>query len=138
MLYTVVEIKEDVDYGCEEREAPVMTIVTLRDDDENTYVKKTEDPHLIQRKIDIGNRVYLDENGDLQKAIISRDWTKDLSGGSVDVSGFVSDMEKLISGRKQGWKCPFCGEDIRLIHGGEGHYVINCSGCDMSIELEQK
>ena len=35
MKYTVLRIDEDIDYGCEEKDAdqPVMAVVTLRDEE---------------------------------------------------------------------------------------------------------
>lgn len=72
MLYTVKKIEEDLDFGCEERleSDPVKAVVTLADDTGREIVLREEDDLLYARKIAKGSRVYLDEKGTLQKAIV--------------------------------------------------------------------
>ena len=65
MYYTVKEIAEDIDYGCEERpdDLPVLAIVTLIGDDGSVLQIKTPDWILYDRKINEGSRVFLDNEG---------------------------------------------------------------------------
>ena len=70
MMYTVADILEDIDVGCEERpeDTPVFAVVELVDVDGKLMRIKMPDQLLYDRDINIGNRVYLDEKGLLKKA----------------------------------------------------------------------
>ena len=138
MIYKVLEIREDLDYGCEERneDKPLLSEAVLEDTDgEKRYLKMSE-ALFQERGIIEGDRVYIDEYESLQKAITSPDWTKDFSSKDVDVSRYIQNINDLISGRKQKWVCPFCGGTI-LYHGKkENCDHIACDSCDMSIDVE--
>ena len=69
MLYTVKDIIEDIDYGCEERPSgdPVLSVVLLTGDDGSNAQIKMPDHLLIERKIEAGCRVCFDENSLLQR-----------------------------------------------------------------------
>lgn len=69
MKYTVVRIDEDIDFGCEERsaDAPVMAVVTLRDDDGNETRIRQVDQMLYDCDINEGDTVILNENYELHK-----------------------------------------------------------------------
>lgn len=64
MLYTVEDIEEDVDFGCEERleGSPVMAVVVLLGEDGRRYRMKIPDQLLYDRHIDVGSRLCLDLN----------------------------------------------------------------------------
>ena len=70
MMYTVKQIDEDLDFGCEERldDAPVMAIVTLVDSSGKEVTVKAEDAKLYERNINEGDKVCLDVNNKLEKA----------------------------------------------------------------------
>lgn len=72
MLYKVKKIEEDLDFGCEERPegAPVMAVVTLEDSEQKEMRIRHEDVLLYERDINENDRVYLDTDGTLQKAIV--------------------------------------------------------------------
>lgn len=63
-MYTVKRIKEDLDFGCEEREegAPVMAVVTLVDSFGEEMRVKEEDAMLYERDINEGDKVYFDKD----------------------------------------------------------------------------
>lgn len=63
MIYSVLRIDEDLDFGCEEREegAPVMAVVTILDEDGIQQVMRMEDDLLYEREINEGDKVTLDE-----------------------------------------------------------------------------
>ena len=69
MIYTVKRIDEDLDYGCEERAegAPVMAIVTLMNPSGEELRVKAEDAMLYERNINDGDKVYFDEENNLDK-----------------------------------------------------------------------
>lgn len=71
MRYQVMKIEEDIDFGCEERSEnqPVMAIVLLKDENGRESRLRKEDQMLYDRKIEEGDTVILNENGELQKAI---------------------------------------------------------------------
>ena len=73
MFYIVNKIEEDLDFGCEERPegAPVMAVVTLADEEKKELVLRHdhEDALLYERNINENDRVYIDEDGTLQKVI---------------------------------------------------------------------
>ena len=138
MIYKILEIREDLDYGCEERSdtAPLLSEVVLEDKDGGRMVFKTPDSLLVERSLKEGDQVYMDEHETLQKAITSADWTREFADKDLDVSGFWQDMNDLISGTKKKWICPFCGGNILLLKK-EGNYShIACDSCDMYIDLE--
>ena len=68
-MYTVKRIEEDLDFGCEEREegAPVMAVVTLVDSFGEEMRVKAEDAMLYERNINEGDKVYFDEENNLDK-----------------------------------------------------------------------
>ena len=68
-MYTVKRIEEDLDFGCEEREegAPVMAVVTLIDSFGEEMRVKAEDAMLYERNINEGDKVYFDEENNLDK-----------------------------------------------------------------------
>ena len=72
MLYKVKKIEEDLDFGCEERPegAPVMAVVTLEDSEQKEMRIRHEDALLYERDINENDRVHLDTDGTLQKAIV--------------------------------------------------------------------
>lgn len=72
MFYIVNKIEEDLDFGCEERPegAPVMAVVTLADEEKKELVLRHEDTLLYERNINENDRVYIDEDGTLQKVIV--------------------------------------------------------------------
>ena len=69
MIYTVKRINEDLDFGCEERVegAPVMAVVTLRNSSGEELTVKSEDAMLYERNINEGDKVYFDEENNLEK-----------------------------------------------------------------------
>ena len=89
MIYTVKDIQEDLDYGCEERMegTPLMVVVTLEDENGAGLIKKVPDKALCDEGIGIGEKVCFDEDNMLRKAHSREHWTKDLSGRDIDVSG---------------------------------------------------
>ena len=137
MIYRLVDILEDIDFGCEEREGsrPLMAVAVLEDTDKNQIRFKMEDALFTKRGLQAGDSVYIDEDDTLRKAITSPDWTKEFGSKDIDVAGFVRDMEDLVSGRKKKWICPFCGGHIVVLgkDGDENH--IGCDSCDMRIDL---
>ena len=137
MIYRLVDILEDIDFGCEEREGelPLMAVAVLEDPDNNKIRFKMPDTLFTKRGLQAGDSVYIDEDDTLRKAITSPDWTKEFSSKDIDVAGFVRDMEDLVNGRKKKWICPFCGGHIVVLgkDGDENH--IGCDSCDMRIDL---
>ena len=69
MIYTVKRIDEDLDFGCEERTegAPVMAVVTLMNSSGGELIVKSEDAMLYERNINEGDKVYCDEENNLEK-----------------------------------------------------------------------
>ena len=69
MIYTVKRIDEDLDFGCEERAegAPVMAVVTLMNSPGEELRVKAEDAMLYERNINEGDKVYFDEENNLEK-----------------------------------------------------------------------
>ena len=82
MIYIVKRIDEDLDFGCEERAegAPVMAVVTLMNSSGEELRVKAEDAMLYERNINEGDKVYFDEENNLEKI---QDRT-DLDGFSED------------------------------------------------------
>ena len=137
MIYRLVDILEDIDFGCEEREGdlPLMAVAVLEDPDNNKIRFKMPDALFTKRGLQAGDSVYIDEDDTLRKAITSPDWTKEFGSKDIDVAGFVRDMKDLVNGRKKKWICPFCGGHIVVLgkDGDENH--IGCDSCDMRIDL---
>ena len=69
MLYKVLRIEEDIDYGCEERlpGSPVMAVVTLRDENENEQVIRWPDRALYDLNINEGDTVFYEPGRSLEK-----------------------------------------------------------------------
>lgn len=73
MKYTVLRIDEDIDFGCEERgdNSVIMAVVKLKDEAGNEVVMRQPDQMLYDRDINEGDRVEVDERGELQKGGIT-------------------------------------------------------------------
>ena len=69
MIYIVKRIDEDLDFGCEERaeDTPVMAVVTLMNSSGEELIVKSEDAMLYERNINEGDKVYFDEENNLEK-----------------------------------------------------------------------
>ena len=69
MIYIVKRIDEDLDFGCEERAegVPVMAVVTLMNFSGEELIVKSEDAMLYERNINEGDKVYFDEENNLEK-----------------------------------------------------------------------
>ena len=69
MIYTVKRIDEDLDFGCEERAegVPVMAVVTLMNSSGEEVTVKAGDAMLYERNINEGDKVYFDEENNLDK-----------------------------------------------------------------------
>ena len=69
MIYMVKRIDEDLDFGCEERVegVPVMAVVTLMNSSGEELIVKSEDAMLYERNINEGDKVYFDEENNLEK-----------------------------------------------------------------------
>ena len=69
MIYKVKRIDEDLDFGCEERVdgAPVMAVVTLINSSGEESRVKAGDAMLYERNINEGDKVYFDEENNLDK-----------------------------------------------------------------------
>ena len=67
--YTVREISEDLDFGCEERpaDAPRMAVVTLTDPNGILTQVRQPDEMLYDRGIEEGDCVWFDSEGRLRK-----------------------------------------------------------------------
>ena len=81
-IYTVCEISEDMDFGCEERPADVqrMAVVTLTDPKGASLQVKQPDDMLYEREIEEGDSVYFDLDGQLQKFHIIEEIENNLRG----------------------------------------------------------
>jgi len=137
MIYTVKKIEEELDFGCEERADGVsaMAVVTLEDLDLQESRIKMEDDLLYARSIQEGDKVYLDEENKLDKAL-DEDWTSKCMVRTMDTAAFVDRLQAVKAGRPVEWKCPFCGGNVGLIEQKETKTLIGCDSCDMRIELE--
>ena len=64
IIYTVQDIDEDIDFGCEERadDEPVMAIAVLLDPNGQTIRVRTEDALLYARDINAGDKVHMMQN----------------------------------------------------------------------------
>ena len=69
MIYIVKRIDEDLNFGCEERAegVPVMAVVTLMNSSGEELIVKSEDVMLYERNINEGDKVYFDEENNLDK-----------------------------------------------------------------------
>lgn len=69
MIYIVKRIDEDLDFGCEERVegAPVMAVVTLINSSGEESRVKAGDAMLYEYNINEGDKVYFDEENNLEK-----------------------------------------------------------------------
>lgn len=69
MIYIVKRIDEDLDFGCEERAegAPVMAVVTLINSSGEESRVRAGDAMLYERNINEGDKVYFDEENNLEK-----------------------------------------------------------------------
>lgn len=139
MIYTVLKIEEDLDYGCEERGAdqPVMAVVTLQTPDGQETVCRMPDALLYDREIKEGCSVIFDEK-DLLRKPLGEDWTVQCSGRNTDIPGFVGWMQAARAGEKIEKVCPFCGGKVGVMSNRDGKTVIGCDSCDMRIELNVK
>nr|WP_294464838.1 hypothetical protein [uncultured Sellimonas sp.] len=139
MIFKILKIEEDVDYGCEERreDEPVMAVVTLQDEDDLEKTVKMPDQLLYDREIQEGDQVFFDEAGSLQKQI-QGDWTNWCRKEDIDTSKFVSKIEALREGQDVLWICPFCGGQVSLLEQDGSRTVIGCEFCDMRICLENQ
>ena len=75
MIYTVLRIEEDIDFGCEERVegTPVKALVTLTDSMGEERIVRVPDMLLYERGIDEGMKVCFDTEGFLQAVSGNRD-----------------------------------------------------------------
>ncbi|MDD5804323.1 hypothetical protein ACTQWG_11600 [Blautia sp. HCP3S3_H10_1] len=69
MKYKVLEIQEDLDFGCEERseDSPVMAVVLLKGEDGSEKMTRQVDQMLYDREINVGDFVVFDESMKLKK-----------------------------------------------------------------------
>ena len=67
----VMEIQEDVDFGCEERSegSPVMAVVLLRGEDGSEMMTRQADQMLYDGGIEEGDSVVFDERYELVKLL---------------------------------------------------------------------
>lgn len=67
MIYTVLRIDEDLDFGCEERRAdePVMAVVTLQDEQGNQIRMRYPDQRLYDQNINENDRVMITEEKEI-------------------------------------------------------------------------
>lgn len=78
MKYTVLRIDEDIDFGCEERaaDAPVMAVVTIRNEDGVETKVRQIDQMLYDRDINVGDEVIINKKQELQKSFDDEDMDK--------------------------------------------------------------
>lgn len=71
MIYKVLRIDEDIDFGCEERAegSTVMAIVVLQDENGSEQRLRVADQFLYDRDINEGDMVMIEERGGLQKYV---------------------------------------------------------------------
>lgn len=69
MKYTVLNIEEDVDFGCEEcaEDTPIMAVVTMKDEMGAKIKLRQPDQMLYDREIHEGDAVILNEKQELEK-----------------------------------------------------------------------
>lgn len=70
MIYTVIKIEEDIDFGCEERTSgsEVMAVVTLRDSEGNETMIRYPDRELYEKNINEGDVIRREPDGSLRKS----------------------------------------------------------------------
>ena len=87
MIYTVLKIEEDLDYGCEERseDQPVTVLVTLQSPDGEKSICRMPDQLLYDRDINEGDKVIFDETNLLRKPLGS-DWTSYCNDKNTDIA----------------------------------------------------
>lgn len=136
MLYKVMRIDEDIDFGCEERPegAPVMAFVTLENAEKEERILRMEDDLLYERDINENDMVYLDEEGRLAKAL-GDDWTKRCGSIDYDISSFVERLDDIRQGKDVSWQCPFCGGNVILKENRKKSVHVGCDFCDMTIDI---
>ena len=117
MIYRLVDILEDIDFGCEEREGelPLMAVAVLEDPDNNKIRFKMPDALFTKRGRQAGDSVYIDEDDTLRKAITSPDWTKEF--GSKDIDGF---------GERQSGGIPIAAHSGSEQYGQDGEITDVC------------
>ena len=122
MKYQVMRIEEDLDFGCEERDAdePVMAVVVLKDENGTESRIRQEDQMLYDWNIEEGDTVILNENGELRK-VLSGDWTQNCNSKNVDTTKFVNMMQAVKAGKQIDWICPFCSGLSRKESRGRPH-----------------
>ena len=88
MIYKILEIREDIDFGCEERgeDSPLLSEAVMEGKDGSKRYFKMPEALFQERCILEGDFVYIDEHETLRKAITSPDWTKQYNGKEIDVS----------------------------------------------------
>lgn len=71
MIYTVIKIEEDMDFGCEERipGSPVMARLALRDEKGNIINIRYPDQELYELDINTGDSVLYEPGKDLEKVV---------------------------------------------------------------------
>lgn len=69
VLYKVLRIEEDIDFGCEERQPgeALMSVVILEDENGREMSLRHDDRLLYERNINEGDMVMLDEKNELKK-----------------------------------------------------------------------
>lgn len=67
MVYRVLRIDEDIDYGCEERQlnSEVQAIVTLEDENGAKSKMRVVDGYLYEAEINEGDMVTVDEESSI-------------------------------------------------------------------------
>ena len=67
MIYTILRIDEDLDFGCEERRSdePVMAVVTLQDEQGNQTRMRYPDQRLYELDINENDRVMINEDKEI-------------------------------------------------------------------------
>lgn len=139
MIYNVMKIEEDLDYGCEEKseDQPVMAVVTLRSAEGEESICRIPDSYLYDNEITEGDRVIFNEENLLQKPL-GEDWTTYCSSKNTDTEGFAEWLQAARGGREVRRICPFCGGHVAVISNENEHTLIGCDSCDMRISLDVK
>ena len=137
MVYTVLKIEEDLDYGCEDREEgqPIMAVITFRSEEGEECTRKIPDQLLYERDIVQGDQVIFDENNQIRKKL-GADWTKYCSSKDINTQEFSGWLQAARAGENIQKICPFCGGKVGILSNSQGHTLIGCDSCDMRIELD--
>lgn len=71
MIYTVLKIEEDLDYGCEERlpGSPVMAVLTLQDEQGKKKIIRYPDRELYELGVNEGDRISYEAGKNLEKVV---------------------------------------------------------------------